>query len=253
MTNIRILLICLAVATLFGLPHNAFAAATDTTVTSLMTVLAEEKNDSVFNVDLNAPFAKETCGVREQINPETGELTIYSSLLNIPGRNGMDLDLALRYSSRSAGLFDERTKCADTLNGYGQSIVALYDVFDSSGFWLRTDALLYLPLDMISSSVAMGSETWIFTGNLQYQSGTTLITAANIMNYASAQSFADESSYIFGQGWSLDLPSLYVNGDMVYVTLKDGQTYEAEFGKGSGLKDCELTSGTLSLFRSQNY
>jgi hypothetical protein len=218
-----------------------FAAATPTTVTALMDVLTEEKISSLYNIDLNAPFSKEASGVRESISPETGEVTLYNELLNVSGRNGMDMALNLIYRSRDAKIYEERTICANTANSYGQTIIVYYDVFDANGFWLRTDALQYTTADpTILSSVTMGTETWTFTGNLQFASGTALITAANIANYAGAKSLVNESRYVFGAGWSLDLPSLMIDGDNVYVTLDNGQTYQSEIGKGSGLKDYEL-------------
>ena len=224
-----------------------FAAATPTTVTELMDVLTEEKISSLYNIDLNAPFSKEASGVRESISPETGELTLYSELLNIPGRNGMDLSLNLIYKSRDAKVLEERTICANTANSYGQTIIAYYDVYDANGFWLRTDALQYTTADpTILASVTMGTETWTFTGNLQYASGTALITAANIANFAGAKSLVNESRYVFGEGWSLDMPSLMIDGDNVYVTLDNGQTYEAEIGIGAGLKDYELTRAVFT-------
>jgi hypothetical protein len=113
-------------------------ASTPTTVTALMKVLKEEANDSVYNIDLNAPFTKETSGVREDVSTETGSLVVNNTLLSIPGKNGMDLNLTLTYNNQQAKLYNEGTSSTDIANSYGQTVIVFYDVYDSNGYWLRT-------------------------------------------------------------------------------------------------------------------
>ncbi len=103
-----------------------------------MKVLKEEANDSVYNIDLNAPFTKETSGVREDVSTETGSLVVNNTLLSIPGKNGMDLNLTLTYNNQQAKLYNEGTSSTDIANSYGQTVIVFYDVYDSNGYWLRT-------------------------------------------------------------------------------------------------------------------
>ena len=246
MKRIRILSLALFLIVGFSIHCTAFATGTPTTVTALMEVLNSEKTKSVYNIKLNAPFSKETSGVRENISSETGELTLTSDLFDIPGRNGMDLSLELEYRSRDAKVYEERTMSANTSNSYGQTIIAYYDVVDANGFWLRTAALQYTILDpTILATVTMGTETWTFTGYLQTVSGTAVLSTAGIQNYAGAKSNISESKYVFGQGWSLNLPSLILDGDSIYVTLKNGYTYKTNAGQGTGLVDYKLADATF--------
>lgn len=92
------------------LPGQNAMAYTQTTVSSLMEVLNEEKQESVYNTQLNAPFSKESSGIKETINPETGEIILNHQIFYIPSRNGQDLSLNLQYRSRDAKLFTEGTK-----------------------------------------------------------------------------------------------------------------------------------------------
>ncbi len=247
MKRIRILFLALFLIAGFSIHCTAFAAGTPTTVTALMEVLSAEKTKSVYDMKLNAPFSKETSGVRENISSETGELTLSSELFNIPGRNGMDLSLELQYRSRDAKIFEERTKSADTANNFGQTITAYYDVKDANGFWLRTDALQYTTANpTILATVTMGTETWRFTGYYQYATGTSVLSSAGIENFAGEKSNISESKYVFGQGWSLDLPSLILDGNNIYVTVKNGNTYKTNAGQGTGLVDYKLADASFT-------
>ncbi|MPM07620.1 hypothetical protein SDC9_53926 [bioreactor metagenome] len=114
------------------------AAGTVTTVISLMNVLKQETKSSVYNIGLNAPFSKESSGIKEGVSTETGALTVSNSILSIPGRNGMNLNLNLMYNNLSAKLYDEGTTSASITNSYGTTIIAYYDVYDNNGYWLRT-------------------------------------------------------------------------------------------------------------------
>ena len=135
-------------------------ASTPTTVTALMDSLKQSVTEAVYNVDLNAPFSKETSGVRESVSTETGGMLVRNTLLSIPGRNGMDLDLSLVYNNHSAKLYDEGTRCASVSNSYG-TVIAFYDVFDSNGYWIKTGALQYTSSDStILGSTAIDGDSW---------------------------------------------------------------------------------------------
>lgn len=164
----------------------------------------------------------------------------------------MNISLNLEYRNRDARLFEERTKSVNTSNSYGQTIVALYDVYDSNGYWLRTGGLKYTTSETtIWGEVTIGSEKWVFTGYLQYENGTSILTGSNIANFTGEKSLASAAKYIFGEGWSLDIPSLDVRGESVFVNLPNGQTYQADFCAGVGLKDYELTDIVFTEDTSQ--
>ncbi|MEA5039039.1 MAG: RHS repeat-associated core domain-containing protein [Clostridiaceae bacterium] len=220
-----------------GIPAYASSA---TTVSSLMKVLTEEKKDSIYNVDLNAPFSKETSGIRENVSTETGALIVSNNILSIPGRNGMDLNLNLVYSSQNAKVYDEGYASASISNSYGKTVVAYYDVYDSNGYWLRTGALSYSSTETILGSTTISGETWTFTGYLEYSGGTSLVTSSSIANAVKAKNGTYAARDVFGIGWSLDLPALDIDGDVVYVALPDGQTYQMDTTASSGLKDYKL-------------
>ena len=222
------LMVIFITACLFAYCASA-SAATTTTVTSLMNVLTEQKKQAVYNIKLNAPFSKGNSGIKESVNPETGEIIVTNQVVNLPGRNGQDLNLNLEYRSRDAKLFEETTQSASISNGYGQTIIVFYDVFDTNGYWLRTGALSYPTSETtILGQTTINNETWVFNGYLHYASGTSLLTSSSITNATRAKSLVDEAKYAFGVGWSLDIPTLTVDGeDSVYAHLPNGKTYEA--------------------------
>ncbi|MBU7006021.1 RHS repeat domain-containing protein [Phosphitispora fastidiosa] len=215
-----------------------------TTVSSLMKVLKEDKQKALYNIELNAPFSKATSGIRETVSTETGELNIRNTIFDIPGRNGMDLSLVLEYRNRDAKAFDEGTSSAGGIK-YGETVIAYYDVFDANGYWLKTGALKYPAELTILGETTLDEHKWVFTGYLQFESGTPDLTTSNIVNKPRAKSADSAAKYIFGEGWSLDIPTLEVDGEddnkTVWVTLPNGQTYKADFTTGTGLADYELS------------
>ncbi|MFZ5643768.1 MAG: RHS repeat-associated core domain-containing protein [Bacillota bacterium] len=212
-----------------------------TTVSNLMNVLKEEKQKAVYDVNLNAPFSKEKSGINEDISTETGELSLRQTLLDLPGRNGMDLVLKAKYRSRDAKLFDEATRSGAITNTYGSTVVAHYDVFDKDGYWLKQMGLVYTTdHQTILGEWQNGEEKWVFNGYLTYQSGGSLFTSGSIANATQEQSKAINARYLLGTGWAFDMPFLDVDGDSVFVHLHDGTTYKADFNSGSGLEKYEL-------------
>lgn len=79
----------------------------DNTLDDLIKSLKVQKQESMYNIDLNAPFSKETSGTNENINIETGNLVVEKELLSVTGRNGMDLNLKLIYTIRDAKVYQE--------------------------------------------------------------------------------------------------------------------------------------------------
>lgn len=101
--------------------------------------------------------------------------------------------------------------------------------------------MVYPANDTILAETSVDGENWEFTGNMEYTNGTSMFTSGSITNTTIEKKNADAAKYIFGEGWSLDKPSLDVDEQNVYVSLPNGQTYKADFSKGTGLADYELT------------
>ncbi len=226
----------------------AWAAGTPTTtVSSLMKVLKEDKQKAVYNINLNAPFNKETCGVRESVSTETGEVIVDNTVFEIPGRNGMDLDLVLQYRSRDAKTKNEGTKNDGATAASGEYLVAVYDIFDSSGYWVGSGTINYTVGETIFNNYPYNNQQWVFTGYLQSVNGTSLSNSGSIANTTIQKSRETAAKYIFGEGWSLDIPSVEVDGETVYVHLPNGQSYKADFSTAAGLADYELTDLVFTL------
>ncbi|MCF8018622.1 MAG: hypothetical protein K9L62_04365 [Vallitaleaceae bacterium] len=233
---ILLFLICLWLSSI------SLFAATPTTVSQLMDEIKDDKMEASYDIKLNAPFTKETSGIMESINPETGEVVVRNTIFYIPGRNGKDLNIELVYSSRDAKLYDEGTKSVSIPNNYGQEIIAIYDVYDNNGFWLKTSGLKYPTSETtILAETILDNQNWVFTGYLEYENGTDLITSGSIVNVTKEKGYTSTSKDMFGEGWSLDIPKLEIDGqENIYVALLNGQTYKADFSAGVGLKDYML-------------
>ena len=222
---------------------SANAATSTTTVSSLMKSLLDSTKESVYNINMNAPFGKESSGIREKVSTETGGLVVQNSILTIPGRNGMDLSINLVYNNQNAKLYDEGTKSAAISKATGYTATAYYDIYDSNGFWLATGALSYGTADsMFLAQTTINGETWVFNGYHEYPGATSLQKSSVMINDKKEKSAADAAKYnMFGIGWSLDLPSIIVDGDSAWVTLPDGQTYKADPKSVSGLAKYTLS------------
>jgi len=230
-----VLLVCLV------FPYLLVSAGSVTTVSSLMTDLTKENKKSVYDVSLNAPFTKESSGISEYISSETGGLSLSSEIFNISGRNGNDLDFQLVYSNNNARLYSEGTKSASVSQSFGQTVNAYYDIYDTNNRIIGMGAYQYTTSDSsILGTRTIDGNTWVFNGYLQYPSGTSLLKSSAIVNNANPKSDVNAAKNIFGEGWSLSIPWLEVDGDTIFVTLLNGQTYVANFSDGCGLEDYTL-------------
>ncbi len=232
------LLLCLVCIPAFTICARADSEAT---VSSLMLDIKNSVRGSVYNTELNAPFSKETSGINESVSTESGSMVVSNQFLTIPGRNGMDLTLTLIYSSQAAKLYDEGTVCTSLTSS--ATTTDYYEVYDSYGNWLRTGARTES-----SAAVTADGETWVYNGYTL--SGTSIAANSSIANNLQARSVTDAAKYVFGVGWSLDLPSLAIDNDSIFVTLPDGQTYLADLSAWNGLSDYELYDISFSKYTS---
>ncbi len=70
--------------------------------------ITNSRNNSRYNLELHAPFSKDTSGINESIDPETGTLSAGVNLFSLPGRGGAISDsLSIIYSTAYASLQEE--------------------------------------------------------------------------------------------------------------------------------------------------
>ncbi|MBQ3023379.1 MAG: hypothetical protein IJD91_08675 [Clostridia bacterium] len=70
--------------------------------------ITNSRKESIYNLELNAPFSKDTSGIREVIDPETGNLSASINLFSLQGRGGVEsTSISLTYSTAYASLKEE--------------------------------------------------------------------------------------------------------------------------------------------------
>ena len=76
--------------------------------------ITNSRKESIYNLELNAPFSKDSSGVREVIDPETGSLSASINLFALNGRGGIEsCSISLTYSTAYATLNEETVKNTD--------------------------------------------------------------------------------------------------------------------------------------------
>lgn len=233
-----LLLSALTALFLLGWPGTAKAD----TLGNLMEVLEEDKHAATYDMNLNAPFTKESAGYREDISIETGELHVNRTDLVLPGRNGFDLAVQTRYESGAAKLFDENVQATWTgktgSHSYGSAVVAYYEVFRTSdNYWLRSDWVAYAAGQTITGSFVVGAERWVFTGYLYVTSNPgDIIATDDTANITFSSAPAEKSSflklrYCLGEGWRFALPAVEVStihSGLKWLYLPDGAVYQVD-------------------------
>ena len=86
--------------------------------------LFEEASDAEFKANRGQYSYKQMNN--ESVNLNTGSLTIQSTDLSLPGRNGFDLNIITRYNSSDANLYETYPTNASTFYEYGCEIGYLY-------------------------------------------------------------------------------------------------------------------------------
>ncbi|MFZ5598190.1 MAG: hypothetical protein ACOY35_01270 [Bacillota bacterium] len=129
-------------------------------------------------------------------------MSILQTILDLPGRNGLNLVLRAEYRSRDAKLFNEATRSTGLSNNYGQTVLAHYDVFDQNGYWLKTGGLLFPSGATIPAELQYEQERWVFNGYLFYSTGGSLATAGGLHNATEEKSKTLKGRHLLGAGWS---------------------------------------------------
>ena len=83
--------------------------------------ITNSRKESLYNLELNAPFSKDTSGIREVIDPETGNLSASINLFTLQGRGGIEsASISLTYSTAYASQKEESVE-----NNNGRYVNAL--------------------------------------------------------------------------------------------------------------------------------
>jgi len=82
----------------------AWAASYDEVIDEI----TNSRKESIYNLELNAPFSKDTSGINEVTEPETGELSTSINFFTLQGRGGVDsASISLTYSTSYASFKEE--------------------------------------------------------------------------------------------------------------------------------------------------
>ena len=73
----------------------------------LVDEITNARTRSLYNIDLNAPFSKAENGLNENVNVETGEMSVNLDLFSLPMHAGEKLDAAILYSPSVSCAYDE--------------------------------------------------------------------------------------------------------------------------------------------------
>ena len=215
MKKMKLFFLALFAALVLSLSSTSFAATLD----NLMAIIVENNAQAAYDINLNAPFSKEMGGFAENINTETGEIDIGQSLIHIPGRNGLDLSLSIKYESSSAYLYNESTSAGNSTGIKGMT--AYYNVFDTSGNFLRVDQQSIPSSTTITGTLTIGSEKWVFNGRYSYQGN--MYNVAGMQNAAIGRPANQPSLYVLGEGWRFDIPFLTNEKGAWVIVLPSGQ------------------------------
>ncbi|QIB70017.1 RHS repeat-associated core domain-containing protein [Aminipila butyrica] len=214
--------------------------------------------DSRYNTKLNAPFNQATGGIREEIRLDTGDLIIGKELINVSGKNDLNLELNLRYQASQASFYDETTRAEEiSVVSKGKILIAYYDSFETDGSFRNTRGVPYQtqPGEKVTVEKEVNikgtNEKLFFNGYYCYEgSEKNIYHAGNIKNSVREKSKGDYDS-TFGLGLNIDMPSLNIDNGLIYVTLDNGQTYRADFNKQSGLTGYELTNIQFAKYSAE--
>ncbi|HYE68389.1 MAG TPA: hypothetical protein VEA58_07235, partial [Anaerovoracaceae bacterium] len=116
--NKKILAIFLATL-IVGFFYNVqtfYAANPNEAVSQVVGKWMTSSKEAKYNSKLNSPFDKDKTGVRETIDPESGDITLNISTLSVQSVNGMTLDADLTYRIKDSKDYEE------SANASGSSI-----------------------------------------------------------------------------------------------------------------------------------
>ncbi|MEN3005048.1 RHS repeat-associated core domain-containing protein [Dehalobacterium formicoaceticum] len=189
----------------------------------------------------------------EKIVANNGTLQYDVNLLDIPGRNGLDLNITLRYDSAQSNLY--KPICGAELDYSYQ-----YEVWGGAeGYYYRDGIgtgdynqadIKYQLIGVYNtlSKAETALNNWLAQSYIVYDywsDGTDLIVDYygdiyqvvsdvdwDYYNDTEADTFAELNNNL-GSGWSFGFPSIEDDGDKEYLHLGDGSVYEIDISPGS--------------------
>lgn len=125
-------------------------AASTTVYQDIIDEVTNNKKEAAYNVDLNAPFVKDKSGIREIIDPETGELSVKCDIFNIQGRADNNLNLSLMYRTSLSNVKEENVEITTTTSGTstvttGKNVIKDKTDFEKSQMYFGAGWQLYFP------------------------------------------------------------------------------------------------------------
>ena len=109
----------LCILCVFFWRFNVFAE----TYTDVTDALTNAHKESIYDIKLNAPFSKDTSGVREVVNPESGTLTVTCDLFTLKGMGGeKSYQINLVYNNRYAAKQEETVQYNEKNSSYDNII-----------------------------------------------------------------------------------------------------------------------------------
>ena len=175
-------------------------------MSAAMSELQEKALNCKYNTKLNAPFNQASSGINEDIKLDTGDLSIGTELVSAQGKNGLNFNLSLSYSSQDASLYAEGTADKDGAKIIlkGKTLIAYYDSFAPSGGYINTIGVPYAGKIGEQKTIEgqyIESETGnklVFTGRYCYQGSESTILSTGGMRNVPRSLSANSSDDTFG-------------------------------------------------------
>ena len=114
-----------------------------TTYQDVIDEITNSQKESVYNLDLNAPYSKDKSGIKEIIDPETGDVSVICDLFSLKGRAGQNtINLSISYRNSIAKAMEEN---AENNNGVYTNLLAEKTSFQKSQSFFGIGWSLYFP------------------------------------------------------------------------------------------------------------
>ena len=208
----------------------------------------------------------------EGINYGSGALAYEDQIAVIPGRNGLDLELAVQYSSHSAAWQKPRVGHMWAAFPTGRYFVGMHHgtygyvhLPNSSGrhpFFSSDDDAYREFVQNLNHYSNLANELWLLdrrynrsTLNSQPEMGPfqlVYFTTSDLIT-------ADNPFESMGDGWRLKFPRVIIEGNYTYLRMADGSTYQYQPSQGtSNLKnhptrDIVFTQGADGAYADSFY
>ncbi|WP_427340070.1 hypothetical protein [Caloranaerobacter sp. DY30410] len=210
----------------------------------------------------NAPYnIKEDS--REHITPNNGNLEYENNILSLPGRNGLNLNIIIRYKAQDGELYEPDY---DIDVDYDYKVKKYETQYWSN--WIGTE--IYKPKKLISSQncetytrAKNSAKAWANSSYIEqdhWEDGTDLIVVREAeiikyLDYRRETNIINKNTYTelrnnLGLGWSLGFSSIKIDGSNKYLHLGNGQVYKIKITPTIG--DSNLDKYTLKDMRIEN-